>query len=185
MVAWLVIFAGWSVALPGAEGPGETKTEPFDRDPGWQGVNNRALREREPVNIHQDFGWTPTHHAGGEPGEIGGRIQPDGLAAYYAMALEPRTFADPLEARGTFSSLDGSYHCLLGFFNSRTLNEWRTPNTIAIRLNGRGDHFFAYVEYCTSRWRAGGDSTPFPSRTDPRSGRSELIGYPSGGKVHR
>ena len=184
LFAWSVIFAGWWTPLAAAEGPTE-KSESFDRDPGWQGVNNRSLREREPVSVRQDFGWTATRHAGGEPGEIGGRIQPDGLAAYYAKAIEPLTFADPLEARGTFSSPDGSYHCLLGFFNSSTLNEWRTPNTIAIRLNGRGDHFFAYVEYCTSRWRAGGDSTPFPSRNDPRTGRSELIGYPSGGKVHR
>ena len=72
----------------------------------------------------------------------------------------------------------GGTHLLLGFFNSESVNEWRTPNTIAIRLNGRGEHFFAYVEYCTSRWRAGGDTTPFPSTTDPQTGRQNLIGYP-------
>lgn len=47
------------------------------------------------------------------------------------------------------------------------------------------DRFYAYVEYCTSRWRAGGDTKPFPSRKDPETGRLELIGFPSGGKVYR
>lgn len=64
-------------------------------------------------------------------------------------------------------------HCG-AFFNSETVNEWRTPNTIAMRLNGRGENFFAYVEYCTSKWRAGGDTTPFPSLTDPQTGRWNL-----------
>jgi hypothetical protein len=72
----------------------------------------------------------------------------------------------------------GGTHLLLGFFNSGSVNEWRTPNTVAIRLNGRGDNFFAYVEYCTSKWRAGGDTTPFPSVTDAETGRWNLIGFP-------
>src|SRR5207302_2807605 len=84
----------------------------------------------------------------------------------------------PLSATGTMRFAPGGTHLLLGFFNASTVNEWRTPNTLAIRLNGRGDHFFAYVEYCTSKWRAGGDTTPFPSITDPKTGRRNLIGYP-------
>lgn len=175
--------------LAGARAHGQDglvlKTEPFDRDPAWHGVNNRSARERPPANIRQDFGFSKTKNAGGDAGELGGFISPAGEVAYYARAIETRTFDDPLSASGTFACADGAYHLLLGFFNAETTNEWRTPNTIAIRLNGRGDHFYAYVEYCTSRWRAGGDTTPFPSRRDPKTGRLGLIGFPSGGKVHR
>jgi hypothetical protein len=164
---------------------GKTKTERFDADPGWDGVNHRLAREREPATIRQDFGYSTTRHAGGRRGELGGYITPAGEAAYYARRIAPASFKEPLSASGTLSCPDGAFHVLLGFFSAATVNEWRTPSTIALRLNGRGDHFYAYVEYCTSRWRAGGDTTPFPSRPDPATGRLGLIGYPSGGKVHR
>ena len=32
-----------------------------------------------------------------------------------------------------------NFHVLVGFFNAGTINEWRTPNTIVLRLYGRGD----------------------------------------------
>jgi hypothetical protein len=182
----MLLAALTALALPPrASGEEKTKTETFDEDPGWQGVNHRAAIEREPAAIRQDFGYSLSEKAGGRRGEIGGFVMPAGEAAYYARAIDPKTFADPLSASGAFSCPDGPYHVLLGFFNASSVNEWRTPNTIAIRLNGRGDHFFAYVEYCTSKWRAGGDTTPFPSREDPKTGRKDLIGFPSGGKVHR
>jgi hypothetical protein len=158
----------------------QMKTESFDRDPGWLGVNNRSARMREPVSIRQDFGFSAgTNHAGGNSaGEMGGFISPAGEVAYYGMAIEPVNLDSTLTASGTMRLDQGGTHVLLGFFNSDTVNEWRTPNTIALRLNGRGEKFFAYVEYCTSKWRAGGDTTPFPSATDPQTGRLTLIGFP-------
>lgn len=156
------------------------KTESFDRDPGWIGVNNHSAQQREPIKIRQDFGYSgATSKAGGrDPGEIGGFITPAGEAAFYGKSIEPSDFEEPLRASGTLSMGTGGTHLLLGFFNAASMNEWRTPNTVAIRLNGRGDTFFAYVEYCTSKWRAGGDTTPFPSVTDLQTGRWNLIGYP-------
>jgi hypothetical protein len=156
------------------------KTESFDRDPGWLGTNNRIARTRPAKPIRQDFGFSAdTQAAGGaSPGEMGGFISPDGQVAFYGKAIKPMTFDQPLRASGTLRIGQGGTHLLLGFFNSDTVNEWRTPNTIAIRLNGRGELFFAYVEYCTSKWRAGGDTTPFPSVTDPNTGRMSLIGFP-------
>src|SRR5688572_9743668 len=156
----------------------ETRTETFDRDPGWHGNNNRSARELPPIEIRQDFGYSDSSRAGGKRGEIGGFITPAGEAAYYAKAIAPVTLNDPLTASGAFSAPDGAFNLLLGFFNAGSVNEWRTPNSLAIRLNGRGDRIFAYVEYCTSRWRAGGDTTPFPSITDPQTGRWNLLGYP-------
>lgn len=156
------------------------KTETFDHDPGWDGVNNRSAQQREPIAIRQAFGYSAkTNHAGSdEPGEIGGFVTPAGEGAFYGKEIDAVDFERPLTASGVMSIAPGGTHLLLGFFNSETVNEWRTPNTLAIRLNGRGDQFFAYVEYCTSKWRAGGDTTPFPSITDPQTGRWNLIGYP-------
>jgi len=105
------------------------RTQSFDADPGWDALNNRstAFPERE---ITQRFGHSATHNAGGQAaGELGGLIT-------------PATFDDKLTASGTLVVPgDRPFHALITFFNADTLNEWRTPNTIAIRINGRGDVF--------------------------------------------
>ncbi len=106
--------------------------------------------------------------------------------AYYAKKIPAKTFAQPLSASGTLACDGGPFHALVGFFNADTLNEWRTPNTIALRLSGRGDVFYAYVEYATSRWRAGGDNPrSFPTVRDPQTGRNEIKGFAAKGTVHR
>lgn len=156
------------------------KTEHFDKDPGWDGQNNRATTP-EKRKIRQDFGYSATSNAGSKAGEIGGFITPAAEPAYYAKKIETKTFNDSLGASGKLLVKPGAGNLLICFFNAETLNEWRTPNTIAIRINGRGDHFFAYVEYCTGKWRAGGD-TPggFSTVKDPKTGKSSLKGFPSG-----
>ena len=166
-------------ATKGSTGTG-TKTENFDNDPGWVGVNFRSAQSGTPRTIRQDFGFSPnTHHAGGRsPGEIGGYVSPAGEAAFYAKSLPELTLDQPLTASGTLSLDKGGTNILLGFFNDKTINEWRTPNSLALRINGRGDKFFAYVEYCTSKWKAGGDTTPFPTEIDPKTKRIQLIGFP-------
>ncbi|MBS0261584.1 MAG: hypothetical protein JSS02_06460, partial [Planctomycetes bacterium] len=179
VAAWL---SGHTLAQVsrGAETNGKTTTETFDRDPGWDGVNHRSAQSREPVVVRQDFGFSPaTRHAGGsDVGEVGGFISPAGEAAFYGQVIEKAQFDQPLRAQGKLCVGRGGTHVLLGFFNAESVNEWRTPNSLALRLNGRGEKFFAYVEYCTSKWRAGGDTVPFPSRTDPATGRQALIGFP-------
>src|SRR5688572_21863958 len=42
--------------------PGKERTERFDKDPGWDGQNNRATGEKR--TIKQDFGYSRTAHAG-------------------------------------------------------------------------------------------------------------------------
>ena len=178
------IAAATSVCLACALSFAAERTEHFDSDPRWDGRNHRAA-EPAPREIRQDFGYSPTSHAGGKPGEIGGLISPAGEAAYYAAEIPATDFSQPLSASGTFACNDGPFHVLLGFFNSASINEWRTPNTIALRLNGRGDVFFGYVEYATGRWRTGGDDPQgFPTRLNAQSGRRELEGFSVQG-VHR
>jgi hypothetical protein len=156
------------------------RVERFDKDPGWDGHNNRPAT---PVNrqVRQDFGYSVTANAGGKPGEIGGFINPAAELAYYAKKIEPKSFADALSASGHLLCKDREAHVLIGFFNAESAKEWRTANSIAIRVHGRGDKFFAYVEYATSRWRAGGDSPGgFMTEKDRESGRTTLRGFPVG-----
>jgi hypothetical protein len=182
LLALAYVFGlGWGPASWGGE-----RTQRFDQDPGWEGRNNRS--NRIPARaIRQDFGFSPkTRHAGGQAvGEVGGMITPAAEPAYYAKRIAPRALRDRLTASGKLACGGGPVHALVGFFNAATVNEWRTPNTIVLRIQGRGDRFFAYVEYATSRWRACGDEPrPFARRRDPRSGKLEPRGFTAGGAVH-
>jgi hypothetical protein len=163
----------------------EDRVERFDRDPGWDGQNNRAASPAPRV-IRQDFGYSRTAHLGGKPGEIGGFVSPAAEPAYYAKVIPVATLDNPLAASGTLAMDGRPAHVLIGFFNAGTLNEWRTRNTIALRVSGRGEIFYAWVEYATDLWRAGGDEPRgFPRRRDPKTGREELIGFAAKGAVHR
>ena len=134
------------------------KNEAFDADPGWDGRNNRAT-DPAPRTIVQNFGFSSsTSNAGGPAGEIGGFITPAGEPAFYGKIVTPASFDDSLTASGILNVPAGGGHTLIGFFNSNTVNEWRTPNTIALRIYGRGTYFLAYLEYGTGLWRAGGAS---------------------------
>ncbi|MDO8589020.1 MAG: hypothetical protein Q7T82_18490 [Armatimonadota bacterium] len=142
------------VAIVLQPAPGQCK-ETFDKDPKWDGHNNHIARELPPVTVRQDFGYSSnTAHAGGEPGEIGGTIQPAREPAYYAKPIQTKTLNDRLTASGKLLVARGSSNTLLGFFNDKTLNEWRTPNTIVIRINSRGETYEAHVEYTSQKWRA-------------------------------
>ena len=56
------------------ENPPPLKTEHFDRDPGWEGHNNRVV-PKTPLHVKQDFGYSATNFAGKAAGEMGGAIQ--------------------------------------------------------------------------------------------------------------
>src|SRR5207248_6986619 len=113
LVCWA---AGWTAA-------GE-RTERFDKDPGWEGRNNRAATP-EKRTVRQDFGYSRTANAGGRPGEVGGLVTPAAEPAYYARKLGPKTFDDALSASGTLLCNGRQFHLLIAFFNAGTVNEWR------------------------------------------------------------
>jgi hypothetical protein len=162
------------------------KTERFDTDPGWSGPNHRSTAFAPRV-LRQDFGFSETRNAGGRAkGELGGLITPAGEHSFYAKEISHRSFDDRLQASGTFAVGEGAAHALIGFFNSATLNEWRTPNSIALRIQGRGDIFYAYLEYATSLWRAGADGpVPFARVRDEKTGREAPRGFSARGAPHR
>src|ERR1041384_3792875 len=132
------------------------KTEAFDADPGWAGRNNRAT-DPAPRQIVQNFGFnSSSSNAGGSAGEIGGLITPASESALFGQVITPASFNGSLSASGILNMPQGGGHTLIGFFNADTANEWRTPNTIVLRVYGRGTYFYAYPEYGTGLWRAGG-----------------------------
>ena len=144
-----------AVALFAGRTGAEIREESFDITPAnWEGVNNRC-NFFAPKTVMQNFGYSAdTSHAGGETGEVGGKINPAAEAAYYGYKL-PKTLSldDPITASGKLFVRRGGGHFLLGFFNPKTMNEWRTPNTLVARINGRGEGFHCHAEYCTSLWR--------------------------------
>jgi hypothetical protein len=154
----LMLASLLAILAVSAEGqPVVLKAETFGTDPGWDGRNNRAT-DPGPRTIVQNFGFSATTNAGGAAGEIGGFITPAGEPAFYGKVIAPASFNDTLTASGVVNVPQGGGHTLIGFFNANTVNEWRTPNTIAMRIYGRGTYFIAYLDYGTSLWRAGGGS---------------------------
>ena len=143
-------------ALLGRLAAAATRTEPFDTPPvTWEGVNNRSTNF--PVRtVKQDFGYNPSGRRIEEKaGEAGGSVTPAGEAAYYGYRPpKPLSLDTKLSASGKILVVPGPNHFLLGFFNATALNEWRTPNTLVVRVNGRGEGFHCHLEFCSSRWRS-------------------------------
>ena len=63
--------------MPGAE----KKLEPFDRDPGWDAVGNRERFPDQAPYGHNNFGYSPSHHAGARHG-----LRPEAVFAAFGMA---------------------------------------------------------------------------------------------------
>lgn len=159
---------------------GETRTEHFDIDPGWDGHNNRMVDEpgRETV---QRMGFSATNHAGGASGEVGGTIQMAAERAYYAMALaNPLSLNDRISASGTLAFAEGraTGPVLIGFFNHENSYGWRSRNSLAIRIDGRGEVLHAHIEYCTDRYRAGAGAI---AAMDPETERFTMDEFPASG----
>ncbi len=96
------------------------KRERFDTDPNWEGFNNRVVPTQRLI-VKQDFGYSPTSHAGRAPGEMGGAVQRSTTPAYYAAKIAPKTLDDRLTASGSFAitASQGGAGVFFGFFNSQ------------------------------------------------------------------
>ena len=152
------------------------------RPQAWVGFRNRLLPDELP-RVRQDFGYSATDHAGGERGEIGGWAQRSLTAARYGQRLPgPLSLDDRLEASGRLAVTrnDGSSGALIGWYHT-TSRGWRTPNSLAFRIDGNGDTFWLFYEYGTRHGRTAGagafkgeryQTTPTPP-------------YPADGTVHR
>ena len=75
----------------------DQRKESFDKDPGWDGHNNRIARAAGPRDCPAGFRLQPEDSARRrQPGEIGGSIQPAAEPAYYAKPIPVKTLNDRL-----------------------------------------------------------------------------------------
>jgi hypothetical protein len=175
------IFLVSLVPLAGAQAaePASPASQDFAADPDWDGFRNRLLPESLPM-VRQDFGYSPTRHAGGsDPGELGGRVQRSVRRASYGKAIPVRTLKDPLHATGRLAvtHAEGGSGAMIGWFHE-TSRGWRTPNSVAMRIDGNGGKYWLFYEYGTRHGMTGGggayegdryQTTPTPPfRTGPR-----------------
>jgi hypothetical protein len=157
-----------------------TRREDFARDPGWDARNTRPDPARCTEKI-QDFGFSPTSHAGGGAGEIGGRIARSLTPASYARALPACTLNDRLHASGRLAvtASDGGSGALFGWFNHASRG-WRTPNSMVVRVDGERNAVRIFFEYGTQGWKTGGGQTfegAYQTTTTPM--------IPADGRPHR
>ena len=119
-LALVLLLVASPICLAFATGDG-IKSESFDHDPGWEGLNNRATPTKPRV-VTQDFGYSPaSHFAGKSKGEVGGQISRAAKPAYYAETLKAaKTLNDKLSASGSFAitKTDGGGGFFFGYFNS-------------------------------------------------------------------
>jgi len=121
MLAFLGAFViGAGVTRSDSQSKSALKSETFDRDPGWEGHNNRIVPKNVPT-VTQDFGYSAnTHFAGKEAGEMGGQVWRSTTPAFYAAKIPARTLNDKLSASGTFAitAPAGSAGVFFGWFDS-------------------------------------------------------------------
>jgi len=126
------------------------RTQSFAANPGWEGSNNRVAARGCPITV-QDFGWRAgSDNTGGRPGEIGGRFDRSLTSSSFAEPIRRATLQQPLSASGviTLTEAQAQSGVLFGWFNSQA-HDWRTPNSLAFRLDGQEGHAEVFSEYAT------------------------------------
>ena len=178
-------FLGLLLALPMSRADDQPRTiqkaEHFDQDPGWEGFNNRVVPAKL-VTVTQDFGYSPTHFAGKEKGEIGGRIQRTGKPAYYADKIPVKTLNDRLTASGTFAltGAAGNSGVFFGWFNADQPGSGGRPmNSLGLDFDGERQGARLAVRLIAGTNRACGTFvTPFlPGKFRPTPLRADGTRY--------
>ncbi|MCC6698523.1 MAG: hypothetical protein IT365_23070 [Candidatus Hydrogenedentes bacterium] len=131
----------------------------FSSDPQWEGRNNVPGPDVG-RDVTQDFGWSATDFCGKGKGEIGGQLFRSLTPSYYAMPIAQKTLGDHLSVSGTFAVThsEGGSGILIGWFNSASRG-WRTPNSLAMRIDGESGKFRIFFEYGTRHWMTGSGQT--------------------------
>jgi hypothetical protein len=119
--------------------PPRLKTEPCDRDPGWDGFNNRLAPANAPTITHA-FSYSPTRFATDTPGEIGGQVWRSNTVGYYGRPIAAKTLAEPLAASGTFAltKSTASSGVFLGWFGHEQPGAGRPVNAPGLDIDGEG-----------------------------------------------
>ncbi len=131
----------------------------FSFDPCWEGINNLPGLSIG-VDTVQDFGYSATHFASNAVGEIGGRVSRSLVPASYLKPVGTKTLNDAFSASGRLAvpkCVSGS-GVLVGWFNHDSRG-WRTPNSLAFRIDTEPNKFRVFFEYGTQHWKTGGGAT--------------------------
>jgi hypothetical protein len=136
------------------------KEEHFDTEPGWDSYNNLMHPATWPV-VTQNFGFSPTNHAGDNAGEIGGIIQRSSTPAYYAMKLDkPLTLREPIHFEADFSVQKISGGISFGLFNPDDIRQGGRPmNSLIFEMAGKR-RVLAFVRLHGTDARATGTMLP-------------------------
>ncbi len=118
--------------------------ESFGGDPGWEARGNHVTFEDRIQRPFHSFGYRPTSHAGGRPGEIGGIVWRDEAPAYYADRVGPLDLDHPFTASGRLAFLAGSADSgvYLGWFHAESKRsqkaEYEVPprNLLGLMIEG-------------------------------------------------
>jgi hypothetical protein len=137
-----------------SDAPPAYREATFSTDPLWDGHRNQppnGTLKCHPLNFA--FGWIPPSRLS-PAGAIGGRLtRSTDYRAYYAKVLDgTKTLDDALTASGTLRvDSSGGGGLLFGWLNSETSFDWRTPDFLGLRVDGRR----AFGEYATTNTFAG------------------------------
>ena len=142
-----VIASGTCLFFLAAAKAGQRKAD-SGSDPHWEGFRNRLLPATA-RSTKQDFGLQASN-------TIAGWIQRSTTPAWFARVIPAVTLEDTLEASGKFAVTrdDGGTGVLFGWFNENS-HGWRTPNSLAFRLDGNGGKYWVFAEYGTQHWLTG------------------------------
>ncbi len=117
------------------------EVEDFSKDPGWTGVGNHEYFEDPVLYGTNDFGYSSTSYAGGEIGEIGGRLWrvdkgEAHLKGWYGTDTGNLSLDERLEARGRIAfrkfCIDTGMH--IGFFNHEEQG-WHPRNFVGVNID--------------------------------------------------
>lgn len=113
----------------------------FSSPRGWEGEGNRDRIVDRARYGRNDFGYSPTNHAGGKRGEIGGRFwrveaEEPQYQGYYGGDVGQLTLDDRLSAKGRIAfprfSVDSGMH--FGWFSSRGQG-WPPKNFVGVYVD--------------------------------------------------
>jgi hypothetical protein len=179
--ATLLLLASLGVgALAGEPARTFLKVESFDHDPGWEGRNNHIV-PTSVATVKRDFGYSPTHLAGEQAGEMGGTVWRATTPAFYAARLAPKTLNDKLRASGTFAftATSGTSGAVFGWFNARQPGGTRPLQSLAMDFDGEPTGVRLAVRLITAANRSCGTFiTPFiPGKYRPTPIRNDGTRY--------
>ncbi|MCR4315833.1 MAG: hypothetical protein NUW37_05715 [Planctomycetes bacterium] len=150
------------------------KTFDFSSDPRWESRRANETYEENVLRAFQDYGFSPTNFAGGEPGEIGGiiwRWEKEYGVSYYATSVKDLSLEMPLLFSGFINFRRGATDSgfLFGFFDKDlAYTAYKPLGFLGVAVEGPtrlGHYFNLYAAGTREKHRPGEGSLIQPDGT--------------------